>query len=271
MKIGIFDSGLGGLSILREIIRVLPDYDYIYLGDNARLPYGGRSKNLIYQFTKNAVKFLLKKNCNLVILACNTASSTSLQRIQQEFLTKYYPGRRVLGVIKPAIEALSRTKPHLVGVIGTYATVQSTSFVKEIKKIQAKTQVFQQACPLLVPIIEEGEIDWIGLNMILEKYLKPLKTKEIDVLILGCTHYGLIVDKIRSVIGKKVKIISEGKETATKLKDYLKKHPEIENKLSKEKSREFYVTDLNLRYQKMARTFLGKNFKDFTGFTLTSI
>src|SRR3990167_2847916 len=271
MKIGVFDSGLGGLSILREIIKVLPDYDYVYLGDNARVPYGGRSDKVIYQFTKNAVDFLFKKNCGLIVLACNTASSVSLQRIQQEYLAKNYPDRRVLGVIKPAIEKVGELQAKRVGVIGTYATVNSKAFIREIKKVYPKAQIFQKACPLLVPIIEEGEIDWIGLKLILEKYLAPLKKKKIDSLILGCTHYGLIANKIQSIIGKDVRIITEGIETAIKLKDYLARRPEIEFKLLKNKAREFYVTDLNLRFLKMARFFLGKKFRNFKDLTFISI
>lgn len=261
MKIGVFDSGLGGLTILRELLERLARYDYVYLGDNARVPYGGRSSKVIYEFTNKAVNFLFKKNCQLIILACNTATATSLKKIQHEYLPKNYPGRRVLGVIKPAVEALEQAKNHRVGVIGTYATIQSNAFVKEINKALPKIEVFQEACPLLVPIIEEGEVDWEGLNLILEKYLKPLKKKNIDSLILGCTHYGLIKNNIQKIIGDKVKIVCEGEQVAIKLKDYLRKHPEIEKKLSKDLKREFYVTDLNDRYQKMADWFLGKKNK----------
>jgi glutamate racemase len=258
MKIGVFDSGLGGLSILKEMLRQLPEYDYIYLGDNARVPYGGRSEKIIYQFTQNAVDFLFKKNCQLIILACNTATATSLKKLQQEYLPKNFPDRRVLGIIKPAVEFLQESKFDRVGVIGTYATIESQAFLREIKKILPKTKVFQQACPLLVPIIEEGEINWIGLKLILKKYLEPLKKQKIDSLILGCTHYSLIKKQIRAVIGSKIKIICEAEQAALKLRKYLQNHSELEKKLSKKASREFYVTDLNKRYQKMANWFLGE-------------
>ncbi len=258
MKIGVFDSGLGGLTILRELLKNLPEYDYIYLGDNARVPYGGRSPEIIYGFTKKAVDFLFKKNCSLVILACNTATATSLKKLQQEYLPKNYPGKHVLGVIKPAIEALEQSQIHPVGVIGTYATVQSRAFLKEIKKVSSKVKVYQQACPLLVPIVEEGEINWKGTELILEKYLEPLKEKKINTLILGCTHYGLLKKQIQKIVGENVKIICEGEQVALKLKSYFEKHRDVEQKLNKKRKREFYVTDKNPRYQKMANWFLGK-------------
>ena len=261
MKIGVFDSGLGGLTILKGLINGLPEYDYVYLGDNARVPYGGRSPEIIYEFTKNAVDFLLQKNCQLVILACNTATSTSLKKIQQEYLPKKYPDRRVLGVIKPAVERAAELKSKKIGVIGTYATVNSEAFVHELQKLSPKPEIFQQACPLLVPIIEEAEIEWEGLRLILQKYLKMLSNHGIDSLILGCTHYGLIQKNIQAVVGDRVKIISEGEETAKKLKEYFKKHSEIEKNLSKQSFRELYVTDYNSRYQKMADWFLGQHNK----------
>ena len=261
MKIGVFDSGLGGLTILRELLRRLPEYDYIYLGDNARVPYGVRSPEIIYEFTKNGVDFLFKKNCQLIILACNTATATSLKKLQQDYLPKNYPNRRVLGVIKPAVEAIQQARFHRVGVIGTYTTVQSKAFLREIKKVFPKIQVFQQACPLLVPIIEEAEIDWEGLDLILKKYLQLLKEKKIDSLILGCTHYGMVEGNIRKIVGEKVKIINESEQVSYKLKKYFQKYPEVEKKLSKKSKREFYVTDLNDRYQKMADWFLGEKNK----------
>lgn len=258
MKIGIFDSGLGGISILKEIIKVLPQYDYIYLGDNARVPYGGRSKELIYQFTTKALNFLFSQKCNLVILACNTATATSLRKIQQEYLPEKFPGKKVLGVIKPAVEKVNETKALKVGIIGTYTTIGTKAFIREITKVSPKTKVFQMACPLLVPIIEEGEIDWLGLKMILKKYLRPLTKRKIDTLILACTHYGLIADKIQAVVGKNVNIITEGQETAIKLKDYLQRHPGVEKSLTKNRQREFFVTDLNERYKKIAQMFFGR-------------
>lgn len=260
-SIGVFDSGLGGLSILKEILKALPEYDYVYLGDNARVPYGGRSPELIYQFTKKAVDFLFRKqNCFLIIIACNTATAAALRRIQQEYLPKSFPKRRVLGVIRPIVEVIIENKARRVGVIGTYATVESKAFIKEFKKLAPKISVYQKACPLLVPIIEEGETEWKGLELILQRYLKPLKAKKIDNLVLGCTHYGLITSKIAEIMGKKVNITSPGRAVAVKLKDYLKRHPEIEKKLSRTPSRKYFVTDLNKRYIKLIKLFLGNQF-----------
>jgi len=256
MKIGVFDSGLGGLAILKEIIKVLPNYDYVYFGDNARVPYGGRSPEIIYQFTKEAVDFLFNKNCKLIILACNSATSTSLRKIQKEYLPKRWPDRKVLGVIRPAVEKIAELNSRKVGVIGTHATINSKSFVLEIKKLSSKIKVFQNPAPLLVPIIEEGEVDWPGTEMILKKYLNPLITKKIDTLILGCTHYGLTTEKIKKIIGPKIFVITEGKEVAVKLKEYLNKHKEIEMFLSKKRNKKYYVTDLSERYKKMAELFM---------------
>lgn len=261
MKIGVFDSGLGGLTILRELLKSFPEYDYIYLGDNARVPYGGRSPEIIYKFTKTAIDFLFKKDCSLVILACNTATATSLKKIQQKYLPQKYPSRRVLGVIKPAVEALQQSQDHPVGVIGTYTTIQSKAFLREIKKALPNVEVYQQSCPLLVPIVEEAELNWKGTELILKKYLEPLKEKQINTLILGCTHYGLLKKQIQKVVGEKVKIICEGEQVAKKLKNYFVKHPDVEKKLSKKGKREFYITDLNDRYQKMANWFLGEKIK----------
>jgi len=301
MKIGVFDSGLGGLAILREIFRALPEHDYVYLGDNARVPYGGRSPEIIYQFTEKAVDFLFKKqDCALVIIACSTATAVALRRIQREYLPKLqarpvgkFSGRackRVLGVIRPTVEAVVEsncfrniqhpTSPiksgiltstegrrktrgaskSKIGVIATRATVKSRVFVKELKKLAPKIKVYQKACPLLVPIIEEGETKWKGLDLILEKYLSVLKHKNIDSLILGCTHYGLIAGKIKKIMGENVTVISQGKVVAEKLKDYLKKHLEIEKQLSKKGKRAYFVTDLSKRYEKLAKMFLGKYF-----------
>lgn len=257
MKIGVFDSGLGGLSILKGIIGKLPEYDYVYLGDNARVPYGGRSPETIYEFTKQAIDFLLKKNCKLIIIACNSATATSLKKIQQEYLPKKWPDRKVLGVIKPTIEKVEEIKSKRVGVIGTRVTINSISFIKEIKKISPRTKVFQNSTPLLVPIIEEGEADWDGTNLILEKYLSPLLNKKIDSLILGCTHYGLIAKKIKKIVGNKIRIITEAEEVAEKLGDYLKRHSEIDKSLNKNKQREFYVTDFSERYENIAKMFMG--------------
>jgi glutamate racemase len=262
MNIGVFDSGLGGLSILKEIIDVLPDYNYVYLADNARVPYGGRSPELIYQFTKRSVNFLMqKKDCLLVVLACNTATATALRKIQREYLPSRFPERRVLGVIRPAVEAAVENRAKKVGLIGTEATIASNSFCVELKKLSPSIEVYQQPCPLLVPIIEEGETEWEGLSSILSKYLRPLKEREVDTLILGCTHYSLVADKIRSFMGGETRIISEATVVARKLKSYLDRHPEIEKRLTKGKKRTYFVTDLNDRYRRLAQLFMGGTFR----------
>ncbi|MFH1611955.1 MAG: glutamate racemase, partial [bacterium] len=219
-SIGFFDSGFGGLNILKEVVKELPEYNFIYLGDTARVPYGTRSKNLIYQFTEQAVDFLFNKNCQLIILACNTASCDALRKIQQEYLPKKHSDRRVLGVLIPAAEeAESKTKNNRIGIMATEGSVSSGAFEREIRKLNLKVKVIQQSCPLLVPLIESGEKNSILMNLALEKYLQLLINKNIDTLILGCTHYGIIKNKIQKQVGNNVKIISEGQVVAKKLKD----------------------------------------------------
>ncbi len=257
--IGIFDSGFGGLSILKAIFKELPNYDYIYLGDTARTPYGNRSPEIIYEFTKQAVDFLFKNNCQLVILACNTASSDALRKIQQEYLPQYYPSKKVLGVLIPGAEAaVAITKNKKVGIMATEGTVTSGAFVREIKKIDPTIKIFQQSCPLLVPLIEAGEQKNPATKIILEQYIKPLKQKNIDAVVLGCTHYGLLEKQIKNLFGNKVKIISEGKEVAKKLKTYLINHPEIETLIQKKSKLIFYSTDTTSKFQVLGGKFFGQ-------------
>lgn len=256
MNIGIFDSGFGGLNILKHIVKELPEYNFIYLGDTARVPYGTRSKKLVYQFAEQAVDFLFKKNCRLIVFACNTASSDALRKIQQQYLVKNYPERKVLGVLIPvAEEAVEKTKGR-IGVMATQGTILSGSFEREIKKLNSKIKVFQQSCPLLVPIIEAGEEKNRITDLMLRQYLNPLLKKNIDTLILGCTHYGIIENKIKKMVGD-VKVISEGKVLAKKLKDYLKRHPEII--LSKNSKMTFFSTDDN--FTLLSKKFFGKSIK----------
>lgn len=256
--IGVFDSGFGGLTILKGIVRRLPKYDYIYLGDSARTPYGNRSQDLIFEFTKEAVDFLFRAGCQLIILACNTASAEALRKIQQEWSPLHYPERRVLGVIRPTVEeAVKLTTNNKIGVIGTEGTISSGAYVREIKNLNQRIKVFQQACPLLVPIIEAGEHNWEGTDLILKKYLKPLVAKKIDTLILGCTHYPIIKNKIKKFTGK-IRLISQEEIIGPKLADYLKRHPEIEKKLAKNGQRIFLTTDLTNRFQKLGSLFFGK-------------
>ncbi len=269
--IGVFDSGFGGLTIFKALVKQLPQYDYIYLGDSARAPYGNRSQDLIFEFTKQAVDYLFKQGCEMIILACNTASAEALKKIQQEYLPKKYLERRVLGVIRPTVEEAvhpvkSRkagaakqqfNRVNKIGVIGTERTVSSNAFIRELKNLNPKTKVFQQACPLLVPIIEAGEHNWGGIDLILKKYLKPLLAKKIDTLILGCTHYPIIKNKIKKIIGKNIRIISQEKIIGSKLADYLKRHPEIEEKLAKTNKKIFLTTDLTERFEKLGSQFFG--------------
>ena len=259
--IGVFDSGFGGLEILREIARELPQYDYIYLGDTARAPYGNRSQEVVYGFTEQAVDFLFKRNCQLIILACNTASSKALRRIQRG-LPKHYPDRRVLGVIIPAAEvAVEVTKNNRVGVIATEGTVNSGAFVRELVKLNPNIEVFQKACPLLVPIVEYGEKDPQVVNLVIRNYLEPLLDKSIDTLILGCTHYGLLEEQIKKVAGKEISLISGGKVVAEKLKDYLNRHPEIESILKKDSKIRFLTTDLTGKFELLGSQFFGQPIK----------
>jgi glutamate racemase len=262
MNIGIFDSGLGGLTILKDILTVLPEYNYIYLGDNARIPYGNRSANIVYEFTEKAVGFLMEQDCSLIILACNTATATSLYQLQHNYLPKKYPNRRILGVIKPTAEAAVENNFQHVMVIGTHATVESQTFVREIHKLNPKMIISQLATPLLVPLIEEDRVETPEMDLIIQEYLTKILPQKPEALILGCTHYGLIANKIEKFAGEKIKVISEGKIVARKLKEYLIKHQDLENDLTKNQLRKFYVTDLNDFYKNQIKIFLGAEFKN---------
>lgn len=257
-SIGVFDSGFGGLSILRGLVKELPEYDYIYLGDTARAPYGSRSQTVIYNFTRQAVDFLSAKKCALIILACNTASSEALRRIQQEHLPKFHPQTQVLGVIIPAAEMASqKTRTKKIGVIATEQTVASGAFIRELKKIDPGITVFQNPCPLLVPIVEAGEHASVMTNSLLRQYLAPLLRKKIDTLILGCTHYEILKKNIQRIVGKNIVLISEKNIVPKKLKDYLSRHPLIETKLGKTGQRVFYSTDLTQKFQQLGGKFFG--------------
>lgn len=258
-SIGIFDSGFGGLHIMREIVKELPEYSYIYLGDTARTPYGTRSQETVYNFTKQAVEFLLGQKCWLIVLACNTISSEALRKIQKEYLTSHYPKRQVLGVLIPAAElAVGETDNNRVGVIATEGSVGSGAFEREVKKLDPKIRVFQKSCPLLMPIVEAGEQNSEIVEIVLKKYLAPLVKKNIDTLILGCTHYGLLEEKIKNVLGSKIKVIGEEKIVAKKLKDYLLRHPEIEKNLNKNSRRTFFTTDLTDKFRLLGSKFFGR-------------
>lgn len=260
--IGVFDSGFGGLDILRGIVKELPQYDYIYLGDTARTPYGTRSQEVIYEFTRQAVEFLFQKNCGLIILACNTASSEALRKLQQEYLPKHYPDRKILGVLIPATEdAIQKTRNKKIGILATESTVESGAFERELIKLDADVRICQKACPLLVPLVEAGEQDSPAAGLILEDYLKPVLEFGVDTIILGCTHYGIFKARIQKITGPNVEIVSEPEITAVKLQDYLERHPEIERKLNKNFKKEFYSTDLTLKFQKLGSEFFGEDVK----------
>jgi len=243
--IGIFDSGYGGLTVFRSIIRQLPDYDYVYLGDTARAPYGNRSFQSIHQYTWECVQWLFKQGCPLVILACNTASAKALRTIQQQDLKHIDALKRVLGVIRPTAEVIGNyTKTKNIGVLGTKGTVQSGSYVIEIGNFFPDIKVYQQACPLWVPLIENGEYDEPGADYFVKKYLDQLmaQAKDIDTVLLGCTHYPLLYEKIRAYLPGSISIVSQGAIVADSLSDYLRRHPEMDEKLSKNKTSRFFTT-----------------------------
>ncbi len=257
-KIGIFDSGLGGLIITKSIVKNLSKYSYVYLGDTKRVPYGNRSHETVYEFTCEALKYLFEKEqCSLVILACNTASAKALRKIQQEFLPNFFPNKKVLGVLIPTTEEVINYKK--IGIIATKGTVGSHTFKTEINKLNSKAKVFEIPTPLLVPIIEEGE-NHLAIPII-QKYLKPLIAKKIDVLVLGCTHYPILKKEIKSIIGDKIKIISQDEIIPKKLNEYLNHHPEIEKKLSKNKNIKILFTDITPTVEELTLKWFGKNTK----------
>lgn len=258
MTIGVFDSGLGGLTVLKQLIRILPEYEYCYLGDNARTPYGDRSPERIYEFTESAVAYLFEHGCGLVILACNTASAEALRRLQHEFLPAHYPDRKILGVLIPTAEVIAHNyADKKIGIVGTRATIQSEAYVREIKKLAPSTRIEQSACPLLVPFIEEGCHDTVPGRMVIKKYLLPFKQKQVDALVLGCTHYALIKQRIASVMGRRVAIIDPGLATAKALRAYLGAHPEIEKRLSRKGSVTLLSTDVSARVTRLVRRYWG--------------
>ena len=257
--IGVFDSGYGGLTVLSEIRKILPEYDFIYLGDNARAPYGNRSFDVVYDFTLEAVNFLFSKGAPLVIIACNTASAKALRSIQQNDLPKISSEKRVLGVIRPSTEeigALTYTK-H-VGILGTTGTIQSGSYEIELKKFAPEITVTQHACPMWVPLIENNRHNSIAGKMFIEEDVKALMEKDplIDTIILACTHYPVIKTYIQEILGNKVKVVAQGPIVAEKLVDYLKRHLEIECKLTKNGTIRYFTTENNLVFNEKASQFL---------------
>lgn len=260
-NIGVFDSGFGGLHVLSGIVRELPEYNYIYLGDSARVPYGPRSESEIYKFTRRAIDYLFTHNCDLVILACNSASSSALHRIQKTHLKKY-PGRHVLGVLVPsAEEAVARSRHARIGVIGTEATVRSGAFTREIHKLRPEAEVYEHSCPLLVPLVEEGLERSRIAEATVAGCLKPILKRNVDTLILGCTHYGIIEPLIRQVIGPSINIISQERVVPSKLAHYLARHPDISENLGEGSERCFFTTGSAAFFQKLGSRFFGNTIK----------
>jgi glutamate racemase len=279
MKIGIFDSGLGGLIIAKAIQKAMPEYDYVYLGDTKRVPYGNRSHEAVFEFTRQGVDYLFRKeNCVIVIIACNTASARALRRLQKEYLPlpnlplrrgRSKEGvfqRKILGVLIPAAEEAAKFKR--IGVLGTLGTVSSLTFPKEIKKLNKKAIIFQNSAPMLVPLAEEGETK--NALPFIKKYLQPFANKKLDALVLGCTHYPIFKREIKKLLplghsptgeAKNVRIISQDEIVPKKLKNYLKKHPEIKNKLSKNKTTKILVTDITKNVEKLSKKWFGAKTK----------
>ena len=259
--IGIFDSGFGGLTIFKQIRRLLPQYDYIYLGDNARTPYGNRSFEAVLKFATEGVDYLFKQDCPLVLIACNTASAKALRSIQQQYLPKHYPERRVLGVIRPTVEVIRNyTKTNQVALWATQGTVRSESFAIEIAKHAPGVNLVQQACPMLVPLVEAGELEGDGLKYYITKYWNQTKSQieGIDTLLLACTHYPLILPQIKALLPAAVRILSQDELVAPSLKDYLAWHPEHESKISRNGNCRYLTTDACEHFDHLGEIFMGQ-------------
>ena len=259
--IGVFDSGYGGLTVLKEIVRQLPDYDYLYLGDNARAPYGNRSYQTIYEYTLQSVKWFFSQGCRLVILACNTASAKALRTIQQNDLPGLGPEKRVLGVIRPTTEligAMSVTRS--VGILATNGTVASQSYPVEIARFSPDLRVYQEACPMWVPLIENDEFQSAGADYFIRKNLQSLfaKGKQIDVVLMACTHYPLMKNRIREHVPVQVRLLSQGEIVADSLADYLQRHPEMDARCSRGGTRAFRTTDSTEDFDSQATRFFGE-------------
>jgi glutamate racemase len=256
--IGVFDSGYGGLTVLSDFFSLLPEYDYYYLGDNARSPYGPRSFDTVYTYTLQAVKKLFEMGCHLVILACNTASAKALRSIQQNDLPSIDPSRRVLGVIRPSVEAIGEyTKTNTIGILGTAGTVASNSYPLELAKIHPQIHVLQEACPMWVPLVENNEHNSDGADYFVKNNIQNLvnHNDKIDTVILGCTHYPLLLAKIKKYLPGNIKIVAQGKIVAESLRNYLQRHPEMEVKCSKNRIRNFFTTESTELFMERARIF----------------
>jgi glutamate racemase len=259
--IGVFDSGYGGLTVFKEFVKTLPEYDYIYLGDNSRAPYGTRSFETVYKYTLQSVEWLLQKKCPLIILACNTASAKALRTIQQNNLEHLNPDARVLGVIRPTTEIIGNySKSKNIGILATSGTVQSHSYAIEIQKFFPEIVITQEACPMWVPLVENNEYLNEGADYFVHKNIENIfrKNPNIDTLLLACTHYPLLKEKIQKYLPEGVQLISQGEIVAQSLKAYLQKHEEIEKRISKKSNREFYTTDSVEDFDNHATSFFGE-------------
>lgn len=259
--IGVFDSGYGGLTVLREITAKLPQYNYIYLGDNSRSPYGNRSFETVYHYTLQCVEWFFAQGCPLVILACNTASAKALRTIQQNDLQRIGPDKRVLGVIRPTTEIVGQfTKSKKVGILATNGTVQSGSYVIEIQKFFPDIEVIQEACPMWVPLVENSEYESHGADFFIKKHIHQLLKKDplIDTILLACTHYPLLLKKITEYTPVDIKVLTQGGIVANSLADYLHRHQEINEKIARESKIEFYTTDSVEDFDNHAAVFYGK-------------
>jgi glutamate racemase len=259
--IGVFDSGYGGLTVLRAFTDLLPQYDYLYLGDNARTPYGNRSFETVYRYTLECVQWLLKQDCQLIILACNTASAKALRTIQQNDLYSLNPDARVLGVIRPTTEIIGQqSRTGHVGILATNGTVQSGSYLIEIEKFYPGLVVTQEACPMWVPLVENGEHTGNGADYFVQKHISAILTRnpEIDTLLLACTHYPLLQEKIKRFLPEGITLLSQGEIVAHSLQEYLQRHPEMETRITKSGRRLFYTTDSAEDFNSKATLFFGE-------------
>ena len=258
--IGVFDSGYGGLTILNQIRELLPQYDYIYLGDNARAPYGTRSFDIVYRFTLEAVRYLFDQGCHLVILACNTASAKALRTIQQNDLPLIDPDRRVLGVIRPTVEKVGEiSRNGNIGIVGTPGTIRSGSYELEIAKLHPTFHTYTQACPMWVPLVENREASSPGADYFVKQEVDRLMAKEpaIDTIILGCTHYPLLYDKIRRYVPESARVLPQGEIVAESLVAYLQRHPEMDAKCSKGGTCSYRTTESPDKFAELASLFIG--------------
>ena len=260
--IGVFDSGYGGLTILSKFKEILPHNDFIYLGDNARTPYGTRSFEIVYEFTLQAVTRLFELGCHLVILACNTASAKALRSIQINNLPQIDPDRRVLGVIRPTVECIdSITQSKHVGILATSGTIKSESYIMEVHKLFPEIKVTGQACPMWVPLAEYNEAQAPGADYFVKKYIDELlaKDNQIDTIILGCTHYPLLLPKIKQYVPEGIHIVSQGELVARSLQDYLKRHPEMDARCTRGGTCTYFTTEAEEKFADSASTFLNES------------